>query len=69
MWTSRQGVRIRRPDTKRKCCAHCGRVRLAKFIEWHPGISEWQCSDFRGCDEVIKENRLREYAARELEKS
>ena len=34
----------------RTVCAHCGRKRLPKFIEWHPGIEAWQCSDFTDCD-------------------
>ena len=48
---------VRRPKAKRKRCAHCKRVRLAKFIEWHPGIEEWQCSDEFGCRDamVLKE--------------
>lgn len=42
--------RPKRPKAKRKQCAHCKRTRLRKFIEWHPGISEWQCSNFSDCD-------------------
>ena len=45
--------RTRRPKTTRCRCAHCKRRRLAKFIEWHPGIDEWQCSDFSSCDAAI----------------
>jgi hypothetical protein len=35
---------------KRIRCAWCGRLRLAKFIEWHPGVVEWQCKDHDNCD-------------------
>jgi hypothetical protein len=47
-------VRVRRPTSKRKHCAHCKRYRARKFIEWHPGIFEWQCSDFGSCDAEIE---------------
>ena len=46
-------TRIRRPKSKTKKCVHCERRRLSKFIEWHPGIEEWQCSDFNSCDKVL----------------
>jgi hypothetical protein len=49
----RPTMRLKRPKTKRKRCAHCLRVRLRKYIEWHPGIDEWQCSDFGSCDVAI----------------
>ncbi len=49
-------VRVRRPRTQTKRCAHCKRRRLSKFIEWHPGIWEWQCSDFNDCDAAIAFN-------------
>jgi len=35
---------------KRIVCHVCHRRRLAKFMEWHPGIEEWQCKDFNDCD-------------------
>ncbi len=41
-----------RPLAKRKRCAHCQRMRLSRLIEWHPGIWEWQCSDFYDCDKA-----------------
>ena len=44
---------IRRPKTKTKRCAHCKRRRTRLKIEWHPGICEWQCSDFSSCDKAI----------------
>jgi hypothetical protein len=47
-------VRVRRPKTKTKACTHCKRRRTRHKIEWHPGIEEWQCSDFDSCDDVIK---------------
>lgn len=47
-------VRTRRPRTKTKRCAHCKRRRPRLTIEWHPGILEWQCSDFTSCDEAIE---------------
>jgi hypothetical protein len=47
-------VKTKRPKTARKMCCHCERLRLAKFIEWHPGIEEWQCSDFAKCDDAIE---------------
>ena len=50
-------MRLRSPKTKRATCAHCKRRRLAKFIEWHPGIDAWQCSDFAGCDKAIEDRR------------
>jgi hypothetical protein len=50
-------IRIRRPTTKTKVCAHCKRRRPRLKIEWHPGIQEWQCSDFTSCDEALE--RLR----------
>lgn len=46
---------MKRPKTR--VCAHCCRRRLAKFIEWHPGIEAWQCSDFAGCDAAIKRRK------------
>ena len=46
-------VRIRRPTTKTKKCAHCLRRRPRLKIEWHPGIGEWQCSNFSNCDAAI----------------
>ena len=45
---------VRRPKTKTKTCAHCKRRRPRLKIEWHPGIWEWQCSDFRSCDKAIE---------------
>jgi ssDNA-binding Zn-finger/Zn-ribbon topoisomerase 1 len=54
--------RIRRPKTKTKTCAHCKRRRLRLKIEWHPGIDEWQCSNFTECDAAIERN---EAAARQ----
>ena len=45
--------RIRRPKTATKTCAHCKRRRPRLKIEWHPGITEWQCSDFASCDKAI----------------
>lgn len=56
-------MKPRRPKAKRKRCAHCKRVRLRKFIEWHPGIFEWQCSDFGDCDTVIADRDARKRAA------
>lgn len=58
-------VRIRRPTTKTKTCAHCRRRRPRLKIEWHPGIQEWQCSpdhdpsNFTSCDEAIERLRKR----------
>jgi hypothetical protein len=52
-------VSIRRPKTKTKRCAHCKRRRPRLTIEWHPGIEEWQCSNFSSCDEVIFRNEAR----------
>ena len=46
--------RPRRPTTKTKRCAHCKRRRPRLAIEWHPGILEWQCSDFGDCDLAIE---------------
>lgn len=53
---------VRRPKTKTKRCAHCKRRRPRLRIEWHPGICEWQCSDFTSCDEAIEELRQKEAA-------
>jgi hypothetical protein len=39
---------------KTKRCAHCKRRRPRLKIEWHPGIEEWQCSDFGDCDKAIE---------------
>ncbi len=50
---------VRRPKTKTKTCAHCKRRRPRLTIEWHPGIQEWQCSDFGPCDKVIARNEQR----------
>lgn len=36
---------MRRPKTKTKRCAECGRRRVRLHIEWHPGCEQWQCSD------------------------
>lgn len=44
---------VRRPQTKTKRCTHCKRRRPRLKIEWHPGILEWQCSDFSSCDKAI----------------
>jgi hypothetical protein len=57
-------VRVRRPNTKTRRCVHCKRRRPRLKIEWHPGIWEWQCSDFGSCDEAIARNekRVREAA-------
>jgi hypothetical protein len=41
-----------RPKAKRQKCHICLRTRLRKFIEWHPGILEWMCSDYSDCDLV-----------------
>jgi hypothetical protein len=49
--------RPKRPKTKTKRCTHCGRRRLAKFIEWHPGIWEWQCSNFGSCDRAMERKK------------
>lgn len=46
---------VRRPKTKTKRCAHCKRRRPRLSIEWHPGIEEWQCSNFSDCDEAIEQ--------------
>lgn len=54
---------VRRPKTKTKTCAHCKRRRPRLKIEWHPGICEWQCSDFGPCDVVIARNEKREKEA------
>lgn len=35
---------------KRIVCHICKRKRMARFIEWHPGIEEWQCKDWANCD-------------------
>lgn len=53
--TAVKRIRVRRPKVRTKC-AHCGRKRLPKFIEWHPGIDEWQCSNFSDCDKAIERN-------------
>ena len=45
---------VRRPKTQTKTCAHCKRRRARLKIEWHPGIHEWQCSDFSSCDAAIE---------------
>lgn len=50
-------MRVRRPKTKTKRCAHCQRRRPRLAIEWHPGILEWQCSDFDNCDAAIERRR------------
>ena len=50
---------VRRPKTKTKTCAHCKRRRPRLTIEWHPGIQEWQCSDFGPCDKAIARNEQR----------
>jgi hypothetical protein len=42
-------IKVVRPKV-RTVCAHCKRKRAPQFIEWHPGIDEWQCSDFPDCD-------------------
>ena len=47
---------MRRPKTKTGKCAHCQRRRDSAKIEWHPGICEWQCSDFSSCDAAIAVN-------------
>ena len=47
---------VRRPKTKTKRCTHCKRRRPRLKIEWHPGIQEWQCSNFGDCDRVIARN-------------
>jgi hypothetical protein len=52
-------VSIRRPKTQTKTCTHCKRRRPRLKIEWHPGIEEWQCSDFTSCDEAIEHNSRR----------
>ena len=52
-------MRARRPKTKTKTCAHCTRRRPRLTIEWHPGIWEWQCSNFNDCDEAIARNEAR----------
>ena len=52
----RDVVRVRRPKTKTKKCAHCKRLLPRLKIEWHPGILEWQCSNFDDCDKVITRN-------------
>ncbi|HSX22383.1 MAG TPA: hypothetical protein VLE97_06360 [Gaiellaceae bacterium] len=61
---------VRRPKTKTKRCAHCKRRRPRLKIEWHPGIWEWQCSDFSSCDEAIARRRLlvKERLSRETNK-
>jgi len=57
-------VYIKRPKTKTKRCAHCMRRRLAKYIEWHPGILEWQCSNFTDCDAAMDaQGRLDKFRA------
>lgn len=37
---------------KRAHCHVCLRKRFAKFIEWHPGVMDWQCkpSEHAECD-------------------
>ena len=55
----RDTVRVCRPKTKTKMCAHCKRSRPRLKIEWHPGILEWQCSDFDDCDKAIARNEGR----------
>lgn len=56
--------RTRRPRTKYGRCAHCGRQRLSKHIEWHPGIEHWQCSNFSNCDDAAERRRLRKLSAK-----
>jgi hypothetical protein len=43
-------------------CAHCERRRPRLTIEWHPGICEWQCSNFTDCDAAIARNETRAHA-------
>jgi hypothetical protein len=52
-------ARVRRPKTKTAICDHCKRRRQSKYIEWHPGIDQWQCSNFYDCDAaiVVKEHK------------
>jgi hypothetical protein len=44
-------TRIKKPQ--RAKCHVCGRRRLAKFLEWHPGLEEWQCKNFEECDRYV----------------
>lgn len=62
---------VRRPKTKTKRCAHCKRRRPRLKIEWHPGIWEWQCSNFSSCDKAIASNekRKREQLIQETDKA
>jgi hypothetical protein len=54
---------VRRPKTKTKTCAHCKRRRPRLKIEWHPGIWEWQCSDFDSCNKTMwRRTRTKEVA-------
>ena len=49
-------ARLRRPKA-RTDCAHCGRRRLPKHIEWLPGRDAWLCSDFADCDRAVRKWR------------
>lgn len=53
-------MRKRRPKTAKMMCHHCKRIRASKFIEWHGGIEEWQCSNFSDCDDAIDKLKLRQ---------
>jgi len=48
-------MRLRRPRAARAVCTHCRRRRARRFIEWHPGIEAWQCSEFASCDAAIRD--------------
>lgn len=50
--------RVKRPKSN-EVCAHCRRDREPRHIEWHPGIEEWQCSDFDDCDRAMRDRRTK----------
>lgn len=59
--------RPRRPKTKTKKCHHCKRKRPRLLIEWHPGIEQWQCSNFTDCDDQVVLNEHRELKTTHVE--
>jgi len=40
---------MRKKKPQRAKCWSCGRRRLTKFLEWNPGVLEWQCTDNESC--------------------
>jgi len=41
----------RKKKPQRAVCHVCGRRRLARFLEWHLGLEEWQCRYSAECVE------------------